>query len=225
MLGKLPIETRERLMSILEPVGLPVASVLVEPNEAPRYVHFLTSGMASIVTQMEDGSSAEVGSVGREGFAESMHLLGGALVPSRCLMQIGGTALRARFKDIQQIFLGDRDVHRQVLRFVQCQNLILGQLVACNRLHEVEERLARWLLMTEDRIGGPVLRLTQEHLADMIGVRRSTVTSVVGDLHRGGMIASGRGEIRIVNRSGLERAACECYFVAQRVLQGFLDSR
>ena len=223
LLGMLPAQTRSSLLSILEPVSLPIATVLFEPDEAPRHVHFLTSGMASIVTQMEDGDSAEVGSVGREGVPESMHLLGAALVPSRCFMQIGGTALRADFKELEQIFLRDGNLRRQVLRFVQCQNLILGQLVACNRLHGVEERLARWLLMAEDRIGNPTLRLTQEFLAEMIGVRRSTITAAAGVLQRKGMIVCRRGEIRIADRKGPEETACECYAVAKGLLRGFVE--
>ncbi|MHB1700558.1 MAG: Crp/Fnr family transcriptional regulator [Acidobacteriaceae bacterium] len=224
LLGMLPAQTRASLLSVLEPVSLPIATVLFEPDKAPRHVHFLTSGLASIVTEMEDGDSSEVGSVGREGIPESMHLLGGALVPSRCFMQIAGTALRADFKNMEQIFLHDEDLHRHVLRFVQCQNLILGQLAACNRLHGVEKRLARWLLMAEDRIDGPTLRLTQEFLAEMIGVRRSTVTSAAGALQRKGMIACRRGEIRIVDRKSLEDAACECYSIAQGLLRGFVES-
>ncbi len=219
ILAMLPVEQRSLLMRQLEPVALPVRTVLFEPERTPHHVHFLTSGLASIVTYMKEGEAAEVGLVGFEGVPESLQLLGPALMQTNCFMQIGGTGLRMRFKDFERLFQQDEAIRRAVLRFVQFQNLVLSQIAACNRLHEVEERLARWLLMVSDRIGSPELHLTQEFLSQMLGARRSTVTLVAGALQRSGLIEYTRGEVKILDRDGLQSAACECYLVTRDALQ------
>ncbi len=221
----LPSGVRRALLAQLESVPLPVNKVLYEPQHAARYVHFITSGMTSIVTTMETGEVAEVGVVTREGIPESLHLLGPAHVHTRGFMQIAGTGLRMPFKTFEQEFMTDEVVARQVMRLVQWQSLTLGQLAACNRLHEVEERLARWLLTVQDRIGEPDLPLTQEFLSNMLGTRRSTVTIIAGTLQRSGLIEYKRGHVRIVDRHGLENAACECYGITQRLFEGLYQDR
>jgi hypothetical protein len=177
---------------------------------------------------MKEGEAAEVGLVGREGMAEALHLLGPGHVQTNCFMQIAGTGLRMRFIDFEHIFRRDEAVRGTVLRYVQFQSLVLSQIAACNRLHEVEERLARWLLMVSDRIGDSELRLTQEFLSQMLGARRSTVTLVAGTLQRSGLIEYSRGEVKILDRAGLERAACECYRITydawQRLVQPVASS-
>jgi CRP-like cAMP-binding protein len=218
LLASLPNEVRNLLIRQLEPVALPVRTVLYEPERSPHYVHLLTSGLASIVTYMREGEAAEVGLVGHEGLAESLHLLGPALLQTNCFMQIAGTGLRMRFKDFERHFERDEPLRKAVLRYVQFQNLTLSQTAACNRLHEVEERLARWLLMVSDRIGSSELRLTQEFLSQMLGARRSTVTLVAGSLQRSGLIEYSRGDVRIINRQGLESVSCECYRVTRDAL-------
>ncbi len=218
LLSLLPLEQRSMLMRSLEPVALPLRAVLFEPERAPYHVHFITSGLASIVTYMKEGEAAEVGLIGREGLPEALHLLGPALIQTNCFMQIAGTGLRMRFKDFEQLFQRDKAVRRPVLRYVQFQNLVLSQIAACNRLHEVEERLARWLLMVSDRIGDSELRLTQEFLSQMLGARRSTVTLVAGTLQRSGLIEYSRGHVQILDRAKLESAACECYRITQDAL-------
>ncbi len=228
LLDLLPAHERAMLMRQLEPVALPVRTVLFEPEQIPHYVHFITSGLASIVTYMKEGEAAEVGLVGREGMAEALHLLGPGHVQTNCFMQIAGTGLRMRFIDFEHIFRRDEAVRGTVLRYVQFQSLVLSQIAACNRLHEVEERLARWLLMVSDRIGDSELRLTQEFLSQMLGARRSTVTLVAGTLQRSGLIEYSRGEVKILDRAGLERAACECYRITydawQRLVQPVASS-
>jgi CRP-like cAMP-binding protein len=223
LLSLLPAEQRAMLMRLLEPVALPLRAVLFEPERAPYYVHFITSGLASIVTYMKEGEAAEVGLVGRDGLPEALHLLGPALIQTNCFMQIAGTGLRMRFKDFEQLFQRDEAVRRPVLRYVQFQNLVLSQIAACNRLHEVEERLARWLLMVSDRIGDSELRLTQEFLSQMLGARRSTVTLVAGTLQRGGLIEYSRGDVKILDRDKLESAACECYRITQDALKRLMQ--
>jgi CRP-like cAMP-binding protein len=199
------------LLSRLKPVALPIRTVLYEPDEIPKYAHFMTSGIASVVSSMSNGASAEVGVWGQEGLAESFHLLGAAKIPTRCFIQMEATALRMPFKDLQKEFLESEELRAAVLQCVQSQSSILGQLAACNRLHEAEERLARWLLMVRDRVESENYFLTQEFLANMLGARRTTVTAAAGALQRKGIIKYSRGRIRIIDAPALEKAACECY--------------
>jgi CRP-like cAMP-binding protein len=211
LLATLPPAYRNSLLGRLKPVSLPLRTVLYEPDETPKYAHFITSGIASIVSSMADGASAEVGIWGKEGLAESFHLLGKAKIPTRCFIQMEATALRIPFRDLQKEFLENDEFRQGVLQCVQSQSAILGQLAACNRLHEAEERLARWLLMVRDRVENENYFLTQEFLANMLGARRTTVTAAAGELQRKGLIKYTRGRIRIVDSAGLESEACECY--------------
>jgi CRP-like cAMP-binding protein len=201
----------------LKPVPLPVGTSLYEPHEVPKFAHFLTSGIASVVTTMNDGGSAETGMWASEGVAECMHLGGSDCVPSRCFMQMGGTALRMSFADLENGFESLQPLREGIQHSIQVQALILGQLVACNRLHEVEERLARWLLMLQDRVQEEVLLITQEFLAEMLGSRRTTVTMAAGALQRIGLIEYQRGRVHILDRERLESAACECYPVIRKL--------
>ncbi|MGA2536838.1 MAG: Crp/Fnr family transcriptional regulator, partial [Terracidiphilus sp.] len=204
LLAALPPAYRNSLQSRLKPVSLPIRTVLYEPDETPKYAHFITSGIASIVSSMSDGASAEVGVWGNEGLVESFHLLGRAKIPTRCFIQMEATALRIPFKELQKEFQESTEFREAVLQCVQSQGFILGQLAACNRLHEAEERLARWLLMVRDRVDSHTYSLTQEFLANMLGARRTTVTAAAGELQRKGLIKYSRGRIRIVDSEGLE---------------------
>ena len=217
LLESLPPSERAAISAALEPVPLPSGALLFEAEERPRYVHFLTSGMASIVTPLNDGGSVEVGVVAREGIPEAMHLLGPGRSQTRCFIQVPGSGFRMSFKDFERHFFKDQTM-RLIMRYAQYQGNLLSQIAACNRLHEVEERLARWLLMVEDRIGSPELNLTQEFLGSMLGTRRSTVTITAGTLQRSGMISYHRGKVCIVDRGGLEHTTCECYAVTKRLL-------
>jgi CRP-like cAMP-binding protein len=201
----------------LMPVSLPVGMAIYEPNEAPKFAHFMTSGIASVVTTMKDGGTVETGMWASEGVAECMHLSGSDRVPSRCFMQIGGTALRMSFADLESGFETLQPLRQGIQRSIQNQTLILGQLVACNRLHEVEERLARWLLMLQDRVQQDTFQITQEFLAEMLGSRRTTVTMAAGALQRIGLIEYQRGHVHILDRERLEAAACECYPVIRKL--------
>lgn len=210
LLATLPAAYRDSLLEHLKPVSLSTRTVLYEPDETPKYAHFMTSGIASIVSSMSDGATAEVGVWGKEGLVESFHLLGHARIPTRCFIQMEGTALRMPFNQLQKEFKESRELRESVLQCVQSQGFILGQLAACNRLHEAQERLARWLLMVRDRVESDTFFLTQEFLANMLGARRTTVTAAAGALQRKGLIKYSRGKIRIVDGEGLEKAACEC---------------
>jgi CRP-like cAMP-binding protein len=208
--------------SKLTAVPLPVGMAIYEAHEVPRFAHFLTSGIASVVTTMQDGGSVETGMWAREGMAECMHLSGSDRVPSRCFMQMAGTALRMPFADLEHEFETLQPLREGIQHSIQVQALILGQLVACNRLHEVEARLARWILMLQDRVQEDVLLITQEFLAEMLGSRRTTVTMAAGALQRIGMIEYQRGRVHILDRERLEGAACECYPVIRKLGNGLL---
>lgn len=205
LIDALPEETRRKLLKQATQVNLPVRKSLYEPGDPPKFVHFLTSGIASVVTTMVDGSTSEVGTVGREGAPQAVHLLGRLHVPTRCFMQIGGTALRTEFGVLQRLFRADDALREQILVYAQYQSLMLSQIAGCNRLHDVTGRLARWLLMVQDRTGNTLLRLTQEFLAQMIGSQRTTVSEVAGGLQDRGLIEYARGSIKILDRIGLRR--------------------
>jgi CRP-like cAMP-binding protein len=216
ILNALPAELhgfRTRLIAVSLPVGMSI----YEPHETPKFAHFLTSGIASVVTTMKDGGSVETGMWASEGLVECMHLGDSARVPTRCFMQVGGTALRMPFADLEREFQSLLPLRSSIQHSIQVQALILGQLVACNRLHEVEERLARWLLMLQDRLQDDVFLITQEFLAEMLGSRRTTVTMAAGALQRIGLIEYHRGRVHILDRERLESAACECYPVIQKL--------
>ena len=221
LLNSLSSKYRGILISRMRPVMLGAREVLYEPDETPKFAHFMTSGIASIVGVMSSGASAEVGIWGKEGLVECFHLLGSARIPTRCFMQIGGSALRIPFKDLQKEFQENDEFHECVLHTIQTQGAILGQLAACNRLHEAEERLARWFLMVRDRMENDAFYLTQEFLAVMLGSRRTTVTAAAGALQRKGLIRYSRGRIHIVDSAGLEREACECYGTVRQIYQNF----
>jgi CRP-like cAMP-binding protein len=221
LLESLSPKYRAALLSRMRTVTLPAREVMYERDESPNFAQFLTGCIASIVGTMSSGASAEVGIWGKEGMVECFHLLGSARIPTRCFMQVEGTALRIPFKDIQKEFRENDEMRECMLQSVQSQGAILSQLAACNRLHEAEERLARWFLMVRDRIERDNFYLTQEFLAVMLGSRRTTVTAAAGALQRKGLIRYSRGRIHIVDPSGLEKEACECYATVREIYQNF----
>lgn len=156
--------------------------------------------------------------VGPEGFAGAMHLLGPASPNTRCMMQMAGRGYRLPFGDLKQQFDENGEIRTRILELVQGLTVTLAQVAACNKLHDAEERLARWLLMAQDRVGTDTLVLTQEFIAEMLGTRRSTVALVAGSLQRSGLIEYHRGTVKILSRSGLEETACECYGVIRKSL-------
>jgi CRP-like cAMP-binding protein len=203
------------LLSRFERVHLPLGTTLQPAEERPRHVHFHISGLSSLVTVLEDGAEVEVAMNANEGFPEAIFLLGPEVSPRTCLMQIAGDALRMPFGEFEEVFQHDMVLHRLVLRLLQYQGFMSSQLVACNGKHDVEERLARWLLMVQDRLQSAELPLTQEFLGQMLGARRSTVTIAASNLQRAGMIEYRRGHIQVLGRERLVDTACECYKVIQ----------
>jgi CRP-like cAMP-binding protein len=218
LIDALPEESRRKLLKQITRVNLPIGTSLYEPGDLPKFAHFLTSGIASVVTTMANGSTSEVATVGREGVPQALHLLGPLHVPTRCFMQLAGTGLRMEFGVLQRLFDTDEALRRVFLVYAQYQSLMLGQVAGCNRLHDVSGRLARWLLMIQDRSGNTLLKLTQEFLAQMVGSQRTTVSEVAGSLQDRGLIEYARGSIKILDRPGLEHASCECYLVTRNLL-------
>ena len=218
ILNALPAALRATLMAHLQHVGLPVGTVLTSPGQTPSFAHFMTSGMASVVTFMSNGVGAEVGVIGSEGLVEAISLLGPATAPTTAFIQSEGTALRMPFAELQQLFQTTGPLSQRILECVQGQGFVLSQLAACHGLHEIDERLARWLLMVRDRLGSDRFDLTQEFLAEMLGARRTSVTLAAGVLQRSGLIKYSRGHIHVIDGEGLETAACECYPIVRNLV-------
>jgi CRP-like cAMP-binding protein len=197
--------------------------MLLRPGEQPQYAHFMTSGVTSVVTFMADGIGAEVGLIGREGLVEAINLLGVANSPTTAFIQSEGTALRMRFNELHQEVLTSEVIRSRMLESVQRYGFMVSQISACNGLHEIEERLARWLLMVQDRLDTERFQMTQEFLAEMLGARRTSVTMAAGSLQRSGLIEYRRGNIRILDRERLQSAACECYPIVRDLNTGLLN--
>jgi CRP-like cAMP-binding protein len=217
LINSLSHGNRDFLLSRCVEVDLPLRKSLYEAENTPNYAYFMTSGIASVVTAMSDGATAEVGLIGREGMAGSFHLLGPAEVSTGCFVQLTATALRMSFSDLASIFRTNEEIRDRILEFVQEQAIGLSQIAGCHRLHEAEERLARWLLMARDRTQSDVLEFTQEFLGMMLGARRTTVTIIAGVLQRSGLIEYSRGRVKILDRERLEAAACDCYQVTKKL--------
>jgi CRP-like cAMP-binding protein len=196
-------------------VNLQVKDQIYRPGEPIRVV--------SVVTRMKDGSQIEVGTIGREGVSAIPLLLGATTTANESYCQVPGLAVMLSAHIFES--LEEHGTFRRLLdRYVQAYVNMLGQLAACNRLHSVYERCARWLLMTQDRVESSQISLTHEYLAMMLGTQRSGVTIAAGTLQKAGFISYGHGTIKILDRSGLEGASCECYDVAREQFGGFLKS-
>lgn len=217
LLAALSPRSLKLLTSHCSPVDLPVRTSLYEPEEVPRHAFFMTSGLASVVTAMLDGGTAEVEVIGHEGLAGSLHLLGSAPVNTSCFMQLGGSAYRIGLSELRTLFQDSTEIRGRILEVIQHQALSVSQIAGCNRLHEAEARLSRWLLMAQDRTQSEVLHLTQEFLSEMLGTQRTTVTTVAGTLQRSGLIEYRQGVVKIKDRESLEAAACDCYRIVSQL--------
>ena len=212
LLLSLSADERKRLEPHLLPVVLRQNQTLADAEEPVETVYFLEEGICSVVANLEDGSSVEVGIIGRDSFVGLPAVLGTGSSVNRSFMQIGGSGYSIKAKALQQHFLEDSgELHQLMLRGIQGMLVQTAQTAACNRVHELEERLSRWLLMCHERTQNDFLPITHEFLATMLGTRRSTVTVAAGMLHKSGLIEYARGHVRIINRAGLEDVACECY--------------
>ncbi len=209
----LPDQERAAVFSKLEFVALPTSTVLNEVGEPIKFAYFLNEGLASILSITTDGKSVEVGLSGREGFVGIPLTAGFNSSPTRVIMQVAGSGFRLAARDLIAALRECPKLATSLQRFAQEVALQASQVAACNRLHEVDERLARWLLMSQERIGGDLIPLTQEFLAHMLGTRRASVTVAAGMLQKAGLITYTRGAVKIKNQAQLENAACECYTI------------
>jgi CRP-like cAMP-binding protein len=199
----------------LEPVELPRQLILDEPGENIEFAYFLNDGLASLVVLTSDGKSVEVAIVGREGLVGTPLAVGLDRGPYRAIMQIAGSGLRVKSKHLENTLQHCPELRLILNRFVLIQGLQIAQIAACNRLHEIEQRLARWLLMCQDRVDSDLLPVTHEFLAQMLGTGRPSVSLAAGILQRAGMVENLRGTVKILNRADLEESACECYRAIQ----------
>ena len=207
----LPAREFDVVRKSLEFIDLPTPFVLHEAGEPIKFVYFIESGLASVLTMMVDGKSVEVGLAGKEGFIGLPLVVGLSTSATRVIMQVNGSAYRTSSKDFAKVLSACPTLAEKLSRYSLDLGMQAVHVAACNRLHEVDERLARWLLMSQDRLGGDVVPLTQEFLAHMLGTRRASVTVAAGILQKAGLITYNRGHVRIENRERLEEAACECY--------------
>jgi CRP-like cAMP-binding protein len=211
----LPPVIIEELAPHLLPVDLPMNRILHDAGQTVDTLYFLEDGICSIVVTMESGFTVEVGRIGRFGFVGIAAVLGAVHSPNRCFMQIPGNGYAIDAKTLLLQSEAFSELRMCLLRSVQSLLVQTAQNAACNRLHELPERLARWLLMCHDRIPADQVPITQELLATMLGTRRSTVSIAAGQLQKAGFIAYSRGHMTIQNRAGLVNAACECYQVVE----------
>jgi len=211
LLAALPMEEYHRLQPHLEIVCLARRQILHEINEPLTYVYFPTQALTSLVSLMEDGATIEVGVVGKDGMVGLPICWGGNSATTQAIVQIPGEAVRMTADRFKVEFDRHEALYRLILLYTQSLFTQVAQTAACNRRHNVEQRLARWLLSIEDRVQGKQLLLTQEFIAQMLGIRRSGVTVAATALQQAGTIRYSRGKIAIVDREKLRSAACECY--------------
>ncbi len=215
LLASLPSEEIKALLPHLEQVSLSRRQTIILPDEPIPFIYFPINSLLSLVTVMEDGSTVEAGAIGREGMAGLPILLDAGTTPMRTLTQIPGQAVRVKAQIIKEAFDRGGALRHILHRYIHTTIVVGSQSAACNRLHHLEARLCRWLLMSSDGVGSEELSLTQDFLGMMLGVRRAGVSEAASQLMDKGLIRYQRGRIQIVDKKSLETAACECYGVVK----------
>jgi CRP-like cAMP-binding protein len=216
LLAALPETGYERLLPHLELVPLPLGWAVYEAGDAQGYVYFPATSIVSLLYVMEDGSSAEIAVVGNEGLVGIALFMGGESTPSRAVVQSAGFGYRLRASVLKTEFGRGGDLQHLLLRYTQALITQMAQTAVCNRHHSVEQQLCRWLLLSLDRLPANELTMTQELIANMLGVRREGVTEAAGKLQAKGLIHYSRGKIIVLDRPKLEARVCECYAVVKR---------
>jgi CRP-like cAMP-binding protein len=216
LLAALPAEDRERLFPHLELVQMPLGEVLYESGNELRHVYFPTTAIISLLYVMLDGASAEIAVVGNEGIIGVALFMGGETMPNRAVVQSAGQAYRLKGQLLKQEFNRSGDLQHLLLRYTQALLTQMAQTAVCNRHHSLDEQLCRWLLLSLDRLPSNELVMTQELIANMLGVRREGVTEAAGNLQKAGLIVYRRGRITVLDRAGLEARSCECYAVVKK---------
>ena len=215
LLGVLPQEDYQRLLPQLESFPLELGQTVYEAGTRIRHVFFPTDGIVSLLYVMRNGASAEIAIVGSEGVIGVALFMGGESTPSRAVVQSAGHAYRLRADVLREEFERGGKLQHLLLRYTQALITQMAQTAVCNRHHTIEQQLCRWLLLSLDRLPSDELQMTQELIANMLGVRREGVTAAAGNLQDDGLIKYRRGHIRVLDRPGLERRVCECYGVVK----------
>jgi CRP-like cAMP-binding protein len=221
ILAGLPRSICQKVIQRSQFITLPVHVILNEAEAPIQQLYFLNSGLASILSVLRNGKSVEVGLTGKEGFVGIPIAAGFKTSPTRVIMQIEGNGFRIGAREIAALLNEYPILEKELQRYAQELALQASQIAACNRVHEVNQRLARWLLMSQDRIGGNSVPLTQEFLAQILGTRRASVTVAAGALQKDGLISYVRGQLKIEDRVRLETVSCECYATLNRQLQAW----
>lgn len=216
LLRRFPPSDRERLLQRMQHVELPLGTVLLEQDGAVPAIHFIESGTVSMIAGLADGGATEVGLVGREGLVGLPLLLSAPTSPFEAVVQLAGAAWRLPAAECKPALIGGATMAATMLRYVDSFHFQVAQTAVCNSHHHVEQRLARWLLMTHDRSLGDRFAMTHDFLSKMLGVRRPGVTLALGALTRAGLVRHERGAVRVIDRGGLEALACECYASVRR---------
>jgi CRP-like cAMP-binding protein len=222
LLSLLPAAERQRVLERCERMRLEHRTVLYEPGAQIEQVYFPLHGMVSLVITSEEGQTVEIGTVGNEGMLGTQVVLGARTSHVEAVIQVAGEFLRMGRNDLQRELKRDGKLRSLAERFAQALTNQIAQSVLCNRAHSVDERLCRWFLMTHDRAGRNEMVLTQQFVAQMLGVRRPSVTVAAGVLQKAGLISYSRGKLEILNRRGLEAGACECYEIVRQETERLL---
>ncbi|HEY8011642.1 MAG TPA: Crp/Fnr family transcriptional regulator [Rudaea sp.] len=216
LLAALPDAEWQRWLPSLEPVALPLGKVLYESGGKLTHVYFSTTAIVSLLYVMENGASAEIAVVGNEGIVGISLFMGGGSTPSRAIVQSAGHGFRLKASLMMEEFNRAGPVLHLLLRYTQALITQMAQTAVCNRHHTLDQQLCRWLLLSLDRLHSSELVMTQELIANMLGVRREGVTEAAGQLHKAGLIRYQRGRITVLDRDGLEQRTCECYAVVKK---------
>ena len=216
LLAALPDAEFQQLLPHLERVSLPLGKTLSEPGDSVDNVYFPTTAIISLLKVLENGSSAEIAVVGREGVVGIAIFMGGESMPNRALVQSEGYGYRIRGDLLHQEFNRNSAMQHLFMRYIMALLAQMAQTAICNRHHSIDQQLCRWLLLSMDHLSGNVLNMTQELIADMLGVRREGVTEAARKLNDAGLISYSRGCLTVLDRPGLEKRVCECYEVVKR---------
>jgi CRP-like cAMP-binding protein len=215
LLAALPEDTYEALRPYLEPVEMPLGLSVYESGGAQGHVYFPTTAIVSLLYVLEDGGSAEIAITGNEGLVGIALFMGGETTPSRAVVQSAGLGYRLKASVLKKEFERGGELQHLLLRYTQALITQMTQTAVCNRHHSLHQQLCRWLLLSLDRLPGNELVMTQELIANMLGVRREGVTEAAGKLQAAGFIEYSRGKITVIDRDGLEACVCECYAVVK----------
>jgi CRP-like cAMP-binding protein len=222
LLSALPDAELERWLPDLEPVDLPLGHVVFESDSRLRHVYFPTTAIVSLLYVLENGASAEIAVVGREGLVGVSLFMGGNSTPNRAVVQSAGKGYRLAAQALNAEFSRAGPVLRLLLCYTQALIAQMSQTAVCNRHHSLDQQLCRWLLLSLDRLEGDELVMTQELIASMLGVRRTGVTEAASQLQKAGLIRYSRGRISVLDRPGLEKRTCECYRVVKKEYERLL---